>query len=142
MGHDSGPVTKQEYEALAGVRYGLRKFLRFSESAARQHGITPQQHQLLLAVKGFPGRDWANISELAERLQLRHQSVVGIIDRCARLGLVFRMTSPEDGRRIEIHLTDAGEQILDQLTRVHREELARLSQEFRAMSDLNLHAKP
>lgn len=118
-------VSKAEYEALAAFRYGLRQFLRFSESAARDQGITPQQHQLLLAVKGFPGRDWATVSELADRLQLQQQSVVGIIDRLEKIQLVGRYPHPDDHRVTEVHLTPAGESVLETLTIVHREELMR-----------------
>ena len=124
MTHNT-PVSKAEYEALAAFRYGLRQFMRFSESAARDHGITPQQHQLLLAVKGFPGRDWATVSEVAERLQLQQQSVVGIIDRLEKGQWVYRHPHPEDHRVTEVHLTRAGESLLEALTIVHRQELLR-----------------
>ncbi|MDQ2790413.1 MAG: MarR family transcriptional regulator, partial [Actinomycetota bacterium] len=65
----SEPLTKQDFEALAQFRFGIRRYLRFSEDAVRRDGLTPQQYQLLLALKGFPGRDWATVRELAERLQ-------------------------------------------------------------------------
>lgn len=122
---NSTPVSKSEYEALAAFRYGLRQFVRFSESAARDHGITPQQHQLLLAVKGFPGRDWATVSEIADRLQLHQQSVVGIIDRLEKNQLVYRHPHPDDHRVTEVHLTGSGESLLEALTIVHRQELLR-----------------
>lgn len=119
------PVSKQEYVALAEFRHGLRKFLRFSEEAARDHGLTPQQHQLLLAIKGIPDRDWAMVSELADRLQLQQHSVVGIIDRSEQANLVMRRAHGEDHRVTEVHLTPAGEQVLERLTLAHREELRR-----------------
>lgn len=129
-----GPsVTKAEYECLAHFRYGLRRFLRFSESEARRHGLTPQQHQLLLAIKGFPGRDWATISELAEQLQRRHHSLVGIINRCEKIGLVARTTNPDDRRVINVHLTDAGEHLLELLTLAHRTELQRIQKDFEGL---------
>jgi len=130
-------VSKEEYEVLAAFRYAVRQFLRFSESAARQHGLTPQQHQLLLAVKGFPGRDWATISELAERLQLRHQSVIGIINRCEIADLVHRSSHPQDGRVIEVHLTAQGDRVLQSLTVAHRDELRRLSKDFLVIQSLS-----
>ena len=74
-------VTQTEYELLAAFRYALRQFLRFSEEAAKGIGMTPQQHQALLAIKGFPGRDRVTIGELAERLQLEPQKVAGLIRR-------------------------------------------------------------
>lgn len=130
------PVSKSEYEVLAGFRYALRKFLRFSESQAHAQGLTPQQHQLLLALKGFPSRDWATISELAERLQLRHHSLVGIIDRCEKADLVVRLPDVEDGRVIDVHLTPTGEKVLETLSRAHRDELLRLSQDFLIIQQL------
>ena len=119
------PVSKDEYVALAEFRHGLRKFLRFSEDAAREHGITPQQHQLLLAIKGFPGRDWATVNELADRLQLQQHSVVGIIDRSEQAGLTVRRPHADDLRVTEVHLTAAGERVLETLTMAHRDELRR-----------------
>src|SRR3954452_22183114 len=86
------PLSKQEFEALAQFRFGIRRYLRFSEEAVRRHGLTPQQYQLLLALKGFPGREWATVRELADRLQLRHHSVVELVDRAQGHGLVERGT--------------------------------------------------
>jgi DNA-binding MarR family transcriptional regulator len=125
MANEQTPVTQEEYLALAEFRYGLRKFLRFSEAAARAHGLTPQQHQLLLAIKGFPGREWATVNELAERLQLRQHSVVGIIDRSEQVHLVERRAHQSDLRVTEVHLTPDGERVLESLTMAHREELRR-----------------
>ncbi len=120
-------VSPAQYRALAEFRYGLRKFVRFSESAARAQGITPQQHQLLLAIKGgFSDHEWAAVSELAERLQLQQHSVVGIIDRSVQAGLVARVGHQEDHRVTEVHLTPKGEAILETLTVAHREELRRM----------------
>ncbi len=119
------PVAPEEYAALASFRYGLRKFLRFSEAAARKRGITPQQHQLLLAIKGFPAREWATVNELAERLQLQQHSVVGIIDRSEKAALVYRASHPGDQRVTEVHLTESGERVLEELTIAHRDELQR-----------------
>src|SRR3954469_5750750 len=84
------PLSKDDFEALARFRFGIRRYLRFSEETVRRHGVTPQQYQLMLALKGFPGRDWAVVRELAERLQLRHHSVVELIDRAQAEGLVQR----------------------------------------------------
>lgn len=120
------PLNKAEFEALSRFRYGLRRFLRFSEDAARSSGLTPQQYQLLLTIKGFPGREWATVGEAAERLQIRHNSAVGLVDRCERLGFVRRESIPDDRRVIAIHLTEKGEQILDRLASLHRRELDRL----------------
>lgn len=119
-------ISKDQYEVLATFRRELRHFLRFSERAARQVGLTPQQHQLLLAIKGFPGRDWATVSELSDALALRHHSVVGIVDRSCRAGIVVRREHVEDRRFIEVALTAHGEQLLAALTESHLDELRRL----------------
>jgi DNA-binding MarR family transcriptional regulator len=120
------PLAKAEFEALAEFRYQLRRFLRFSEEVSRESGITPLQYQLMLQIKGFPGRDWATIGELAERLQAKHHGVVALISRCESLGLVQRQASTSDLRRVEIRLTPEGERCATRLARLHRDELASL----------------
>ena len=120
------PLTKQEFEALARFRFGIRRYLRFSEETVRRHGLTPQQYQLLLALKGFPDREWATIRELADRLQLRHHSVVELVDRAQGQGLVTRAANPDDARSVRILLTAQGEQVLGRLSALHRDELRRL----------------
>jgi len=120
------PINKAEYEMLANFRYGLRQFLHFSEMAARVGGITPQQHQALLTIAGFPGREQVTVSELAERLQIRHHSAVGLVDRLAAQGLVVRESGELDRREVYISLTSQGSAILAQLTATHREELRRI----------------
>jgi DNA-binding MarR family transcriptional regulator len=117
------PISKVEYEAIAAFRYAIRKFLRFSEQAARKAGITPQQHQLLLAIKGFPQRETATVTELAERLQMRQHSMVGLIDRTEAQGLVRREPGTADRRHVFIHLTAGGEALLQRLSMQHRFEL-------------------
>jgi DNA-binding MarR family transcriptional regulator len=120
------PVSKKEYEMLATFRYALRQFLRFSETAARQAGITPQQHQAILAIAGFPDQDQITISELAERLQIRHHSAVGLVDRLAAQDLVTREPGEADKREVYISLTPQGKDILAQLSAAHRQELRRI----------------
>ncbi|MGH9360254.1 MAG: MarR family winged helix-turn-helix transcriptional regulator [Terriglobia bacterium] len=110
---------------LAQFRYELRKFLRFSERSARETGITPQQHQLLLGVEGFTGRGWATISELAEFLQERHNAVVGLVDRAQRRGLVSKLPVAADRRVVRVEVTAAGRKILRQLSELHHRELSR-----------------
>jgi DNA-binding MarR family transcriptional regulator len=119
------PLSKSDFESLARFRFAVRRYLRFSEEAVRRQGLTPQQYQLLLAVKGFPSRDWATIGELAERLQLRHHSVVELVNRAQRLGLVARGPHPDDRRAVRITLTEQGEAVLGRLVSVHRMELRR-----------------
>lgn len=119
----SESLSKPEFESIAALRYAIRRFLRFSEQAARREGITPQQHQLLLAIKGYPGRDSVSVSELAQRLQMRQHSVVGLIDRTEALGLVRREQGKEDRRQVFIFLTAEGEARLRKMTAQHRREL-------------------
>lgn len=108
---------------LAWFRYNLRKFLRFSEKAARHCGVTPQQHQLMLGVAGYTGRGTATVSELAEFLQERHNSVVGLVERAAQRGLVRKEHDTDDRRYVLVSLTPQGEQILARLTELHKEEV-------------------
>jgi DNA-binding MarR family transcriptional regulator len=126
-------LIKTQYETLAAFRYALRKFIHFSEQSARAAGITPQQHQALLAVKGFPGRDRVTVGELAERLQLRHHSAVGLIDRLVVEKLVARAPSNEDRRQVLIQLTGHGENVLAKLTSAHQEQLKRIGPELRLL---------
>jgi DNA-binding MarR family transcriptional regulator len=119
-------LTKEVYEYLAEFRYQLRKFQKFSDSAARKLGLTSQQHQLMLAIKGFPGRDFVTARELAERLQITHHACVGLIDRCEALGLVLRRQNPDDGRSILIEVTQLGIEFLEQLSEIHLEEIKRI----------------
>ncbi|MBA3591141.1 MAG: winged helix-turn-helix transcriptional regulator [Methylibium sp.] len=116
-------MAKADFETLAGFRYQLRRFLRFSEEATRRNGVTPLQYQLMLQIKGFPGREWATVAELAERLQAKHHGVVALISRCEAAGLVSRHASRGDQRRVEVQLTKTGDECLEQLARLHREEL-------------------
>lgn len=119
-------ITKSEYETLAAFRYSLRKFLHFSEEAAQSVGLAPQQHQALLSIKGFPGRDKITITELAEQLQIRHHSAVGLADRLMAQGLLVREQSPTDRRQVYVMLSSKGLAILEQLSAVHKEELRRV----------------
>ncbi len=128
-------LAKADFETLAEFRYRLRRFLRFSEEAARAHGITALQYQLMLQIRGFPGRDWATVGELAERLQAKHHGVVSLVSRCEAAGLVTRSTSSSDKRRVEVRLTRGGQACLETLARRHRGELATLVAGF-AMPEL------
>jgi len=132
-GHGMGSksaVGKRQYEALAAFRYELRRYLRHSEEMTRRHGMTPLQYQLLLHVKGFPGREYASVSELAERLQAKHHGVVALVTRCEAAGLVERRISPDDRRLVHVYLTSRGEQKLERLADLHRRELLALQGRF------------
>ncbi len=126
----SVPLTKADFEALARFRFGIRRYLRVSEEIVRTRGLTPQQYQLLLALMGFPGREWATVQELADLIQLRHNSMVELIDRAQRQGLVQREPHPTDGRAVRVSLTEAGERILARLSALHRDELRRSGSAF------------
>lgn len=116
-------LGKEDYEMLSSFRYALRRFLKFSEQAAASKGLTPRQHQALLAIKGYPGRDYVTNGELAERLQIHHQSAVGLVNRLQRMGLVERVAATDDRRKSYIRLTHQGADILEQLTAAHKREL-------------------
>src|SRR5260370_35159997 len=127
------PAFKEDFESIATFRYAVRRFLRISEQAARAEGLTPQQHQLLLAIKGFPGRDSATVSELADRLQMRQHSMVGLIDRTVAQGYVKRQQGQRDRRQVFVFLTPAGEAKLAQLAQQHRRELVTMREALRAI---------
>jgi DNA-binding MarR family transcriptional regulator len=115
---------------LAWFRYNLRRFLRFSENAARQCGVTPQQHQLMLGLAGFTEKGTATITELAEFLQERNNSVVGLVERAVESGLVTRQPGDTDRRQVVVSLTPKGEAILERLTHMHDNEIWRIRVRF------------
>ena len=121
-------VAKDELEKLSAFRHALRLFLRFSEDACRDEGVSMLQYQLLLHTQGMPGRDWASIGELAERLQAKSHGVVALVDRCESAGLVRRRTNDDDRRLVEVHPTAEGRRVLDVLARAHRGELGHLAE--------------
>lgn len=123
-------LTKTHYEALSEFRYQLRRFLHFSETAAKAEGLTAQQYLLLLHVRGFPGRDWATVGELAERLQIQHHGAVALLSRCEENGLVQRRKSLADQRQVEVHLMAKGRRHLERLAALHEAELKSLQNIF------------
>ena len=116
-------ISLSQYQSLAEFRYQLRRFLHFSEQSARSVGLEPQQHQLLLTLKGLPFGRSATVSELAERLQIRHHSTVELIDRMVDRNLIERSRDENDQRKVIIHLTPHGEKVLRKLSLLHRTEL-------------------
>lgn len=124
------PLSKGDFEQLARFRFAIRRYLRFSEETVRSFGLTSQQYQLMLALKGFPERDWATVRELAERLQLRHHSVVELVNRAQAQDLVSRGPDPSDARVARVMLTESGEGLLGRLSALHRDELERMSTVF------------
>lgn len=135
-------LSKPQYEALSEFRYQLRRFLHFSETAARDAGLTPLQYLLLLHIRGFPGREWATVGELAERLQMQHHGAVALLTRCEELGLVERRRSETDRRKVEVHLTAEGGRHLEHLAKLHEAELKSLQGTFRVarITAFNDHA--
>jgi DNA-binding MarR family transcriptional regulator len=119
-------LDQSDYQRLAEFRYQLRGFLKFSERAASKMGLHPQQHQALLAIKGTPG-EHVTIGILAERLGIRHNSAVELIDRLIVSGLVERRHNPKDHREVLIDLTKRAERILTSLSLAHRDELRKLA---------------
>lgn len=118
--------SQADYEALAEFRYLIRRFLEFSQNAARGVGLAPAQHQALLAIKGQPRGTRMTIGDLSERLCIRHHSAVELVDRLAAAGLVVRTTDPQDHRRVILDLTRSAEEHLAELSAAHLDELARL----------------
>ncbi len=126
-GSSPGPGLRPgEYRTLAGLRHTLRRFLRFSEEAARAHGVSPRQHQALLAVRGAPTGTAVTIGDLAEQLQIRHHSAVGLVQRLEGRGLLRRRADRQDRRRVQLRVTARGERLLAALSAVHEDELRRI----------------
>jgi DNA-binding MarR family transcriptional regulator len=123
-----------DYRRLLQFRISLRRFLHWSEEQAERAGLTPAQHQLLLAIKGHDGELGPTIGDIAGYLLLRHHSAVGLIDRAERAGLVRRQEDSGDRRVVRLRLTDQGEELLQRLTSVHLEEIQRLSPRIQELS--------
>ncbi|HZZ92716.1 MAG TPA: MarR family transcriptional regulator [Usitatibacter sp.] len=120
------PLRPAEYDMLAAFRYSLRQFLSFSEQAAGEVGLTPQQYQALLAVRAHRGEPPLTIAGLAREMLVRHHSAVGMVDRLEEQGLVRREPSTDDRRKVGIRLTARGQRVFDRLAAVHRRELRRI----------------
>jgi DNA-binding MarR family transcriptional regulator len=121
------PLDKAGLERQSRFRYELRRFLRFGEEAARAAGVTAVQYHLMLHTQGFPGRDWASIGELAERLQTAPHGVAALVTRCEEAGLVRRQANNADGRLVEVHLTPKGRRLIDRLAAQHHAQLGALA---------------
>jgi DNA-binding MarR family transcriptional regulator len=130
-GKSRAELSRHDYERLAELRYLLRGFLAFSRQEAEAAGLTAQQHQALLAIKGHAGP--VTVTVLAERLAIRHHSAVGLIDRLAAKGLIRRQSSSADRRRVLIELTAEAEHLLRRLSIAHRDELKRVAPLLRGL---------
>jgi len=135
-------LTKDQLRALSEFRYRLRRFLRFSEDAARDAGVTVLQYQLLLHVAGFPGREWATVGELAELLQAKPNGVVALVTRCEEAGLVRRRPGTQDRRQVEVHILAKGRKCLHKLALLHQQQLAQLAQAVTGASSEPAPAAP
>ena len=128
-------LSDDDYQRLLQVRTGLRRFERWSQQKAAEAGLTPAQHQLLLAVRGHAGEDGPTITDVADYLQIQHHSVVGLVDRAVDAGLCKRGTDPSDARVVRLSLTPAGRRRLRSLARAHYEELSRLGPQLQRLWD-------
>jgi DNA-binding MarR family transcriptional regulator len=133
--HVKKELTHRDYEILADFRYAMRKFVRFSEEAAATVGLTPQQYQGLLAIRGFPDRTPMTIGDLAERLQMRPHTAVALVNRLVHQGQVVRQLATKDKRQVHVVLTDQGTAALERLAWMHREELQRLKVPLSELTD-------
>jgi DNA-binding MarR family transcriptional regulator len=124
-------LKKEEFRTLSDFRYQLRSFVRFSEDITDRFGVTNLQYLLLLHVKGYKGREWATIGELAERLQTHHNGVVSLASRCEKLGLIYRQRGTADKREVQVHLTPEGNKLVTKIAGLHRDELLSLQGKFR-----------
>ena len=119
--------TDMDYRHLLELRTGLRRFLRWSEHQAQQAGVTPAQHQLLLAVRGHPDPQGPTVGDVADYLVLRHHSAVGLVDRAAAADLIERTKDPKNSSAVRLRLTDKGSRTLDALSEQHLREIAHLA---------------
>ncbi|MDR3454849.1 MAG: MarR family transcriptional regulator [Rhodoferax sp.] len=126
-------ISKKQYATLSEFRFRLSQFLRFSEAAALDAGISPLQYLLLLHLRGFQGREWATVGELAARLDASHQGTVALVKRCEANGLVTKRRSTTDARQVEIHLTPQAHALVKRIASRHLRELKRLDELFRGV---------
>jgi DNA-binding MarR family transcriptional regulator len=124
-------LEKAQYVALSDFRFQLARFQRFSERATRTAGITQTQYLLLLHIRGFRGREWATVGELATRLHASPHGTAALVKRCVALRLVTKRRSTSDARRVEVHLTARGEKLVGRIAALHRNELRSLRSVFR-----------
>jgi DNA-binding MarR family transcriptional regulator len=119
-------LATRDYARLASFRHALRGFLRFSEAAAAQEGLTSQHYQTMLILRGWPDGQPVSINDLAQQLLIKHNSAVGLVDRLVDEGLVVREPSIVDRRKVELRLSSRGRQVLARLAAMHRDELRRI----------------
>ena len=123
-------LNSEDYRALARFRYLILRFLQFSEEAARNEQLEPQQHQMLLVIRASEDPAGPTVGHVAERLFIRHHSAVGLADRLGERGLIERSRPDEDRRQVRLRLTERGREVLEHLSRVHHAELRKLAPEL------------
>ena len=136
MSHPKEPrpaISQADYQRLSEFRYLIRRFLEFSQLQAEDAGLTPRQHQALLAIKGFPGGGPVAIGDLAERLRIRHHSAVELVNRLCEAGLVVRDQDKDDQRKVLLQLTERADACLADLSAVHLDELSRIEPMLRSV---------
>jgi DNA-binding MarR family transcriptional regulator len=134
--------SKTQLETLSDFRFRLTEFVRFSEAAARNAGLTPVQYLLLLHLCGYPDRDWATVRELATRLHASHQSTAALIERCVRKGLVRKRRNKDDARCVEVHPAASTRRLIEQVATMHRERILAMGATFRLHADtVNAHPR-
>jgi DNA-binding MarR family transcriptional regulator len=127
--------TNEDYRRLLELRTGLRRFLRWSEQQAQAAGLTPAQHQLLLAIRGHGDARGPTVGDVAHHLLLRHNSTVGLVDRAQDAGLITRNADPDNPSAVRLRLTDRGSRQLEALSELHLEELSHLAPTMHALWD-------
>ncbi|TPN81570.1 MarR family transcriptional regulator [Mesorhizobium sp. CU2] len=126
-------ISQADYQRLSEFRYLIRRFLEFSQIQANDAGLTPRQHQALLAIKGYPGGGPVAVGDLAERLRIRHHSAVELVNRLAEAGLVVRDQDKADNRRVLLQLTPLADDRLADLSATHLDELSRIEPMLRRL---------
>jgi DNA-binding MarR family transcriptional regulator len=130
-------LARKQLVALSEFRYQIARFQRFSVRASREGGLTQTQYLMLLHIAGHPAREWATVGELAHRLQASPHGTAALVNRCVDLRLVSKRRSTDDGRRVEVHLTDRGRRAVCSVAQRHRDELQSLRQVFHVV-DVNV----
>lgn len=128
-------IELTDYQRLSEFRYLIRRFLEFSQLQAEDAGLTPRQHQALLAIKGYPGGGPVTVGDLAERLRIRHHSAVELVNRLSEGGLVVRDQDKDDHRRVLLRLTERADDCLAELSAAHLDELSRIEPMLRRLLD-------
>jgi DNA-binding MarR family transcriptional regulator len=128
-------LNDEDYRRLLQFRVDLRRFLHWSEEQAEKAGVTPAQHQLLLAIRGHGGTEGPTIGDVAGYLLLRHHSAVGLVDRAVKAGLIERREDPVDRRMVRLSLSPLGRRTLEQLSELHLEEIERLAPRIQVMAE-------